>query len=95
MNLHNMPTLCQLYAIVKFCHKVVEYLITLHYSVIKLIILNRVRYESGIEIDSKEYFIQCFFKKELIKQFKCKFAMIEIGLSSVTKNGSRKFIRHN
>lgn len=29
----------------------------------------------GIEIDSKEYFIQCFLKKELIKQLKYKFAL--------------------
>ncbi len=32
----------------------------------------------GIEINSKEYFIQCFLKKELIKPFKRKFALIAI-----------------
>lgn len=31
----------------------------------------------GIEIDSKEYFIQCFLKKELIKQLKHKFELEE------------------
>lgn len=33
----------------------------------------------GIEIDSGEYFIQCFLKKELLKQLKRKFALVEIG----------------
>lgn len=32
----------------------------------------------GIEIDSKEYFIQCFLRKELIKQLKRKFALVKI-----------------
>ncbi len=32
----------------------------------------------GIEIDSKEYFIKCFLKKELIKQLKHKFVLINI-----------------
>jgi len=33
----------------------------------------------GIEIDSKEYFIQCFLKKELLKKLKRKFMLFEIG----------------
>ena len=32
----------------------------------------------GIEIDSKEYFIQCFLKKEYMPELKKKFDLVEI-----------------